>query len=162
MKNVSVGLIFLTIIFAIACKPSENFSGSESVSVVKLREVYGKNVSFTLINESSESVQIESTAHFYIEKKEGESWSKVPYIPCQCGTPCRPPAVNELAPQEMTEITWDLISRKCGNENGLTPPIKTVEEKVSSGDYRMTFNVNRQKNGMRIDPEQLVVYFSLK
>ncbi|MEQ9007966.1 MAG: hypothetical protein RLP12_08795, partial [Ekhidna sp.] len=129
--------------------------------VSKLQDKYSNNVSFVLTNVSDEPVQVESTQHLYIEKNEEGSWVRIPYIPCACGTPCRPPAVNEVKPNETIEISWGLISRKCGNENGIRPPIKTIEEKVAAGDYRMTFNVNRQKDGMRLTPEKLVVSFSL-
>lgn len=161
LKYTSV-LLCLAPLILISCKASENFSGSESVTVLKLRESYRDNVSFLLTNQSSESVQIESTEHFYIERKEAEQWKRVPFIPCQCGTPCKPATVNDLKPNESIEITWDLISRKCGNKEGMRPPVSTIEEMVSSGEFRMIFNVNRQKDGMRISPEKLSVYFFIK
>lgn len=158
----SLGLFFLTILFVVSCKVSENFTGSESVSVLELKSQYHKNVSFSLVNQSDQPVQIESTEHLYIEKFEDGNWVKVPFIPCPCGTPCRQPAVSKLLPQGTIEISWDLISRKCGNENGMLPPVNTIEHKVTGGDYRMTFNINREKDGMRIEPEQLIVSFSIK
>jgi len=161
MKYVYIGF-YLTAFFFSGCKTSERFSGSESVLVSKLKDKYSNSLSFFLTNVSNEPVQIESTEHLYIEKNEQGKWERIPYIPCACGTPCKQPAVSEIKPNESIEISWDLVARKCGNENGMRPPIKTVEEKVTDGEYRMTFNVNRQKDGMRILPEKLVVGFSLK
>ncbi len=162
MKKFYRCLFLLTSLLPLACKTSENFAGSESVTVLNLKDKYANRVSFTLMNQSDEPVQIESTGHFYIEKKEDSRWIKVPFIPCPCGTPCKPPAINEVDSQHSIDVSWDLVSRKCGNVSGMPTPVKTFEEKVQKGEYRMIFNVNRQKNGMRIAPEQLVVSFSVK
>ncbi|MEQ9466834.1 MAG: hypothetical protein RLN88_05440 [Ekhidna sp.] len=154
--------ILIPVVILISCKTSENYSGSESIDVLKLKDKYSKQVFFSLLNTSNKSVQIESTEQLYIEKEEGGKWIRIPFVPCACGTPCKPPIVFELKPNESIEISWGLMSRKCGNESGMIPPVKTLEEKVSSGNYRMIFNVNRQKDGMRIPPEKLVVGFSVR
>ncbi|NQZ76263.1 MAG: hypothetical protein HRT61_09145 [Ekhidna sp.] len=144
------------------CKSSETFWGSESVTVQQLKTSYRNEVKFVLLNQSEEVVQIESSERFYIEKMIGEQWIRIPHIPCKCGTPCRPPATLQLFPNEHREISWDLISRKCGNEAGLRPAVQTLEERVSSGQYRMVFTINRQKEGMRLAPESLTVNFDIK
>lgn len=160
--NQIIGIsVLATLILLIGCKASEDFSGSTSVTVKNLKSRYSDNVVFELANVSSEPVQIESTEQFYIEKEVNGSWSRVPFVPCPCGTPCRPPSVEKLNADNSIEISWNLISRKCNKAPGKSP-VQNMEETVSVGSYRMIFNVNREKEGMRIEPERLIVNFSVE
>lgn len=159
MKKV-LNLSLMITLLTVGCKASEDFSGSESVQVKSLRKTYGDNVNFILVNISTEPVQVESTQQFYIEKNIDNNWQRVPFIPCPCGTPCRPSVTEKLDSGSSLEISWSAISRKC-NRAPTKSEIENLEEKVSSGEYRMIFNVNRERKGMRIDPEKLVVNFSI-
>lgn len=155
-------VLFSVVLVLFGCKANENYSGSESVSVLKLKRSYANEVSFVLVNTSEETVEVESTENLYIQRKEEERWERVNYTPCLCGTPCRPPALLRLNPGEQRSIQWNLISRMCEMVAPGKPSVATLEERVSEGNYRMIFKINRQKEGKRIAPERLVVTFGVK
>ncbi len=156
-----INVSLMTTLLLFGCKASEDFSGSSSVTIKKLKETYKDQVAFQLVNISDEPVQIESTRHFYIEKKLIDKWNRVPFVPCPCGTPCRPSSIKKLEADNSIEISWNLLSRKCNKAPGKSP-VENREEKVSSGNYRMIFNVNRERNGVRIEPEKVMVNFSVQ
>ena len=146
--------------FIVSCKSTEIQGSTASVTIKKLKTSYSDQVSFTLLNASDEEVLVESMKNFYIEKESEGGWVRVPFTPCQCGTPCLPSGITPIPSGEKYNIEWNLMSRKCVQERGI-PPLKTIEGKVPNGNYRMTFIINRKKNGMRIGPEELVVSFSI-
>lgn len=118
-------------------------------------------VSFDIANQTDFDLHLESTWKLFIESQNADSsWTKVPFVPCLCGTPCKQPQAVPLSPGESTSISWGLISRKC--ISGTVPDIQNIEEKVASGKYRMTFTLHPSKDGKRLESDVLEVLFEVK
>ncbi|MEM6643936.1 MAG: hypothetical protein AAF616_13230 [Bacteroidota bacterium] len=161
MKAILIIHVVLISALLCVCTSPKQISEKGSVSAKKLKEAYSGEVTFTLINEFEEKVQIESVRHIYIERHEGESWNSIPYIPCKCGTPCRPAEAVSLNSGASLEVRWEAVERSCERTNG-NPVPNTVEEPAIPGEYRMIFTINRSQNGLRIAPDQLIVPFQIK
>ncbi len=119
-----------------------------------------EGINFKIANASAYNLYIESTWKLFIERLENEDWVKMPFVPCQCGTPCKEPQATLLESGDSLEIRWNFISRKCTFGADVSP--ETVEERVKKGKYRMIFVLNPSKDGKRLNSEKLEVYFKAK
>ena len=152
-------IIYLLLLVVVSQCASVKPLSVGGVEVLGIEPYYSEEVSFELVNNNSERVRIESLEHLYIEENR-DGWNRVPFVPCLCGTPCKPAGPVTLLSGEKYELNWNLISRKC-TSNGNEPP-ETIENKVPPGEYRMTFMINRSENGMRLKPEKLQVNFEVR
>jgi hypothetical protein len=145
----------------IGCQKNVTQLVGTELKVKGLAKVATDGVRFSLFNASKDTLAVESTEQLYIETRSNETWQLVPYVPCACGTPCRPPMPAILYPGQQLEIRWNLTIRQCEPSEPPLPP-KNIESKATPGTYRMTFVVNRSLKGMRTTPEKLVVKFKIK
>lgn len=113
-------------------------SEAKPLTIVNPSYKFTENVSFFINNTAAFPLLVESTTYYYIERFDDEynRWDKIPYQPCQCGTPCIPPASKKIASGERLFIEWDRKSITCAFEENITDTLSIYQKK---GIYRMTF-----------------------
>lgn len=145
-----------------SCKTqSTNKEVNEPLRTEGLQKAYSGEVTFALVNATTDKMMVESVEHLYIEVKKGDVWERVPYVPCACETPCKTAVPLTLAAGEQLEVKWEGLSRKCVRAVPPNLP-ETIEERVAPGTYRLVFTVVRSKDGMRQNPEKYWVTFRMK
>ena len=166
MKFKAAQLFILSIILISGCKTSKttftNDFSEHQIVVSDVSKKYRDNVSFTLQNDSDNLVIVESTEHLFIEyyNNEYKQWESLPYSPCKCGVPCRPPSSIEIGPKKSKNISWNRNSTECkmGPNTKIPETITTYQEK---GTYRMTFFYNEVVDEKRKNGKELVYYFKV-
>jgi len=154
---------YLILLFAIlilhSCQSKlQVLSGLDGIEV-RMIENNEELVRVELVNNSGYTLHMESTRHLFIQRKVGDEWERVAYVPCQCGTPCMDPRPVKIDVGGTQVVEWDLFTRGCkSDETG----IQTIQSRVSSGVYRLKFVLNPSKNGNRLNPEVLNVGFKVK
>lgn len=152
-------LFVLIIISATACSVVRSIDTSlEGVEIVEFKRSSDKVV-FEIFNDSNYDLKVQSVRHLYIESQTESGWERIAYVPCQCGTPCAEPKPFALARQNAIRVAWGLLSRKCKSTN--QGPPDTIESRVEPGIYRLTFTLNPNENGMRLNPEKLSIEFKV-
>lgn len=92
-----------------------------------------EKVLFQVKNVSNQILQLDNIKNHYIQRREGENWVRVPYVPCPCGVPCRPEVAKELNPENSIDLTWNYLSRKCKGR-------EATESTNADGEFRIRIN----------------------
>jgi hypothetical protein len=138
MKNIL--LIFIIVIVSCSTKQeiintafSENKPSKLEISIED-----GENISFTIKNNTLESLYIYQPRKLHIEKFNNGTWERLRILQCPCGAPCaKPPEKVQILNQEKYIRTWDKYESWCGEKNEYGIP-ETLKAKALKGKYRLS------------------------
>lgn len=131
--------------------------------VISSSDTYRKDVSFTLQNQSNAEILIESIVYLKIKQydKEYRQWTEIPYLPCDCGTPCMPPASRKLKKNGSLTVSWNRTEVTCNFEDGKTVP-ETIRRYRKKGKYKFFFAFYPVVDGRKTGRQILEYEFRLK
>ena len=111
--------------------------------------------SFEITNISQKQILFPSPDYLYIEVKNDQEWQKIPYVPCECGTPCAKKLSKRIHPEEQLWTEWKMISRKCKGR-------ETETKRYGSGMYRIKFSYQILEGEYISKSDKIWVEFEVK
>ena len=151
-------LVFLILVFCIACTSTQNTSQSEkqkNVSVIindgkKIHQ--GEKIEFIVSNINKSSILIFNPEKLFIERKQNNLWKKLQILYCPCDAPCKAPKDKQfLSTNNTLNILWDQRESWCGPKTN-EQIRESIYQFVDKGEYR--FRIDYQ-----IDEGKQIMYY---